>query len=253
MRFAQYLEGFAPAEGLLDLMHTTPVGLGTRILVEGSLRPRACTEYGIDLVYLFYGRPAFKPLPGLHANGMDEMMPMCLVIDPALLGDAIRILPFDSGGYGRYSAHIGPLLTRSDFELGPGKGTPMRLVRAFFETNGNYFRQRMTAGATTIPVSHGEARAFARLANDAALADDDDRRSTIEVQIDRSIPLSSALRAVVGPPSLLSDPEVTGTLASMPSVTQITYETFGRQQPSAYTALLYDHVRRYLVDQGVMA
>lgn len=236
----------------MHLMHSTPVGVGTDILIEGKLRTHKCPVYDQDLVYLFYGRPAFKPLPGVPPSGIDEHLPMCLIIDPALLGNAIRILPFDSGGYARYAPHIGPLLDRPDFELGPGKQVPMRLVSAFFETNYNYYRQVPRADPEAIPISYRAARAYARLARDVALADDDDRRSTIEIQINRSVPLATALKAVVGPPTVLSDPNVNAALEGMPNVMRISYETYGRQQPSAYMALLYDHVRRYLVHEEVM-
>lgn len=238
----------------MHLMHSTSVATGAAILVAGELRTRPCTEYvGEDLLYLFYGRPAFKPLPGLLPSGIDEHLPMCLILDPSLLNDAIRILPFDSGGYSRYSAHIGADLLRPDFELGPGREVPMRLVRAFFETNRNYYHQTPTAEETSIPLRHRAARAFARLARDTALADDDDRRSTIEIQITRAVPLARALKAVVAPPVLLSDEEVASVLDLMPEVRRITYNTYGRQQPSAYVGSLYDHVARFLVSEGVMA
>lgn len=236
----------------MHLMHSTAAGRGAQIIVQGELRTRRCTEYHQDLVYLFYGRPAYKPLPGVVASGIDEHLPMCLVIDPALLDDAIRILPFDSGGYGRYAGHIGPLLQRPDFELGPGRETPMRLGRAFYQTNRNYYIQSPTADHAAIPMSQGAARAYARLTRDVSLGDDD-RHSSIEIQIPRNVPLAAALKAVVGPPTLLSDPEVTAALASMPTVARVPYNTFGSQQPSAYTALLYDKVSDFLVLQGVLS
>ncbi len=254
MSFADYLNGFTPADGALHLMHSTTVSAGASIIVAGELRTRACTVYGgADLLYLFYGRPAFKPLPGMLPSGIDEHLPMCLVVDPGLLDDAVRILPFDSGGYNRYAAYTGAIVARPDFELGAGREVPMRLVRAFFETNRNYYHQKPTVDHAAIPVSHGAARAFARLALDPGLSDDDDRRSTIEVQIGRSVPLARALRAVVAPPVLLSDPAVVSALDAMPGVKRVTYETYGRQQPLAYVGSLYDKVASFLVAEGVMA
>ncbi len=253
MSLLDYLERFDADEAPMPLMHSTATALGARIIVEGELRTRSCTVYGTDLLYLFYGRPAFKPLPGTAPSGIHEHLPMCLVLDPALLGDALRILPFDSGGYERYAAHVGHLLGRPDFELGPGGDIPMRLVRAFFDSNANYYRANLTADAGRISIVHEAARAFARLGRDQSLADDDDRRSTIEVQIARSVPLATALRAVVAPATLLSDTAIAAALAAMPDVVPISYETYGRHQPSAYTGLLYDHVARYLVSQKVMS
>jgi hypothetical protein len=247
MSFADYLLGFSSAEKAMPLMHSTSTAVGAKIVVSGEIKTRSCEVYGQDLVYLFYGRPAFKPLSGAAASAIDEHLPMCLVIDPNMLGNAIRIVPFDSGGFDRYNAQIGPLLERADFELGPDGEVPLRLVRAFFETNRNYYRQFPTADPDTIPVSEAEARAYARLTRDTSMADDDDRRSTIEIQISGVVPLAYALRAVVAPPVLMADPKVKGVLDALTNVRQISYETYGRQQPSAYAGLLYDHVARFLV------
>lgn len=236
----------------MHLMHSTAAGWGAQIIVQGELRTRTCTEYGQDLVYLFYGRPAYKSLPGVAASGIDEHLPMCLVIDPALLDEAIRILPFDSGGYHRYSGHIGPLLDRPDFELGPGREVPMRLVSAFYQTNRNYYIQSPTADHHTIPMSQAAARAYARLSRDVSIGDDD-RHSTIEIQIARHVPLAGALKAVIGPTTLLADPEVTSALDAMPTVARVSYSTFGSQQPSAYTALLYDKVASFLTSEEVLS
>jgi|TARA_B100000378_G_scaffold278882_1_gene284114 hypothetical protein len=254
MSFSDYLNGFAPADGMMHLMHSTTVATGASIIVQGELRTRPCTVYGgEDLLYLFYGRPAFKPLAGALPSGIDEHLPMCLVIDPDLLGEAIRILPFDSGGYSRYSNHTGVAVTRPDFELGPGCEIPMRLVRAFFDTNSNYYHQKPTADQGAIPITQLAARAFARLASDPALADDDDRRSTIEIQIGKTVPLAKALRAVIAPPVLLSDAEVMRTLDALPDVKRVTYSTYGRQQPTAYVGTVYDKVASFLIGEGVMS
>ena len=177
---------------------------------------------------------------------------MCLVVDPKLFGAAVRILPFDSGGYERYAAHTGPLLERADFELGPGRDMPMRLVRAFYETNRNYYEQNPTSDDAAIPISQREARAFARLSRDRALADDDDRRSTIEVQIRSAVPLASALKAVLAPNVLFEDSDVASVLDAMPDVKHVTYRTYGRHQPIAYVGSLYDRLFDFLIAEGVL-
>lgn len=253
MSFSDYINGFEPADGTLHLMHSTSVRIGSKIIVAGELRTKPCDVYtGEDLLYLFYGRPAFKPLQGLPASAIAEHLPMCLVIDPALLGEAVRILPFDSGGYHRYAPLTGPQIQLSDFELGRGREVPMRLVRAFYETNHNYFHQKPTSDETAISITEGEARAFSRLSRDQAVADDDDRRSTIEVQIGRTVPLSEGLKAVVAPAVFLSDPAIVKALDKLPEVKRVTYSSYGRQQPLAYVGSLYDRVSDFLVSERVL-
>jgi hypothetical protein len=252
MSFSDYLNGVSPKVCTLDLMHSASVSVGAHIIHSGELAAHRCPVYNEDLVYLFYGRPAYKPLSNLLPTRIPEYLPMCLVLDSSLIEKATRILPFDSGGYDRYRNFTGPELKRSDFELGPNADIPMRLVTAFFQTNKNYFQQKPTSNPEEISVLYGAARAYGFLTLDPALANDDDRRSTIEIQISQSVPLADVLRAVVGPPALLSDDKVVQALDLLPQVQRVTYETYGRQQPSAYTALLYEYVARYLVAKGSM-
>ena len=63
-------------DGTMRLMHSASVTIGADIILAGELRTRACTVYtGEDLLYLFYGRPAFKLLPGLSASAIAEHLP----------------------------------------------------------------------------------------------------------------------------------------------------------------------------------
>lgn len=214
----------------MHLTHCTSGGACIDIMAELAIKPARCEVYGADLLYLFYGRPAFKPYAKLGASTLAETAPVCLVLDPAILGEAVRVLPFDSGGFRRYRAQLGPGLNLANFELEPTADTPLRLIAAFYETTHNYYTQQHRQ-SLAIPVSEREAAAYGRLIADGAIADDDDRRGTIEVQLPGTVSLKAALRALIAPAVILDDPKIVAALAECPDATPLDYRTYGRMAP----------------------
>lgn len=236
----------------LHLIHCTTVGSGLAALAAGALEPRPCKVYGADLLYLFYGRPAFKPTAGSVSNIIDYA-PICLVLDPILLESTIRVLPFDSGGFERYANLIGRNLQMSSFELGSGSSMPRRLVGAYYKSNRNYYDQVPTLREMDIPVTRLTARAYARLIADPSLRDDDDRCATIELQYSTSISLQSALRAIIAPAAVLADSEVKEALNACPNAIPLSYKTYGRFSPLSFSNSIYERVDTFLESEGLFS
>jgi hypothetical protein len=203
-----------------------------------------CPVYRERLIYLFYGRPAFKPLAGMSASRMAEHLPLCLIFDAALMSKSERMLPFDSGGFARYAASVGSL-PLENFELPADPKTPLRLVSAFYESNLNYFRQMPLTRPDQISLKYPEARAIARLAHDENIFDDDDRRSTVEIQLADDVRLAEALIAIIGPSVVEAEAPVAQLLAQCPNAILQTYRTYGRQRPIAHAGQLYDLVEDF--------
>lgn len=250
MTLSEFLLATAPTPRALSLIHCTTVGAGLGVLAAGTLNPTPCPVYGADLLYLFYGRPAYKPASGVGASGILDLAPICLMLDPQLLDAAIRAVPFDSGGFARYEALIGPHLARPDFELGGDATYAPRLVRAFYESNRNYYDQVPTTREADLPVSRRAARAVARLIADPAIRNVDDRCGTIELQYSAAIPLAHALQAIVAPSAMLDDTEVQEALALCPAAIPIPYKTYGRFDPLSFANTIYERVDTFLESQG---
>ena len=244
LSLSDYLAGFQPPGLPLGLVHCTPVVRGIRAINSGTLQAEQCPVYRERLVYLFYGRPAFKPLAGVDASRLDEHLPLCLVFDAALMAKSERMLPFDSGGFARYAGSIGSLSIES-FELPADPQTPPKIVAAFYESNLNYFRQMPSTRPDQISLLYPEARAVARLANDETIFDDDDRRSTVEIQLADDVQLADSLIAVIGPSILEAEAPVTDLLSRCPNAVLHTYRTYGRQRPLAHAGQLYDLVEDF--------
>ncbi len=246
LTFAEFLRGVAPASKTLHLTHCTGMMPAIAALERLALVPTACPVYGEDLLYLFYGRPAYKPLSLEEAGDMPELLPVCFVLDPSVLASVERVVPFDSGGFSRYRRHLGAAPRLEQFEVLDDPTAPARVVGAFYGTNRRYFDQRPSKGVDDFPASRPSARAYARLIADRSLEHDDDRRGAIEVQLARDVPLAEALRAVVAPPLMFEDPIVLEALAACPDAAMVSYPTYGRHRPQDYSLLVYDRVDAFL-------
>lgn len=255
MNLLEFLTSTAPtpATRALSLVHCTTVGAGLRVLESGKLNPTRCKVYKDDLLYLFYGRPAYKPSQGGGPSAIVEQAPVCFIFDPGILRDAKRMLPFYSGGFARYKAHVGTNLKRGDFELSGDELIPRRLVDAFFETNRNYYYQQSTLREGSLPLSRQSARALARLIADPNIRADDDRCGTIEVQFALGIDLAAALQAIIAPSQFFDDPVFKTAQAASPSMAPITYPIYGRMDPIGFANTIYERVEAFLIDEKVFA
>lgn len=251
LTFHEFISGVVPAAQTLHLTHSTSVNAAIAVLEQLALRISPCSVYEPEeLLYLFYGRPAYKPAPAVHAADIPELLPVCFVVDPVVLNQATRIVPFDSGGFDRYHLLLGPDLVRTDFEMTGDATVPAHIIGGFYQSNRRYFDQQPAISANDIPVSRPAARGYARLIGDPALADDDDRRSSIEIQLDADLPLADVLRAIVAPPILLQDPIVLAALTACPDVELLSYPTYGRHRPQDYSLLIYDRVDAFLTSKA---
>jgi hypothetical protein len=253
LSLADFIRNYTPTPGsALHLVHCQTALDGLQVLLQRSLKPVLCDVYGIDLLYMFYGRPAYKPAQGTDANAILDLLPVCFVIDPAVISSAIRILPFDSGGFPRYEPVLGKGVKLNEFELGTDATAPLRLIRAFYKTNGNYYEQQPSLKESDLAFSKITPRAYARLIADQSIRKVDDRCGTIEIQFDSDIPLKTALRALIAPASVLSDPNVEAALAECPSAVPLQYKTYGRGEPSAISQLIYPKVEDFFISQGLL-
>src|SRR3546814_17806845 len=59
-QFREFVHGAAPLTGQLGLTHVTDCARLSGLVASRKLEPRLCDVYGEPLVYLFYGRPAYR-------------------------------------------------------------------------------------------------------------------------------------------------------------------------------------------------
>jgi hypothetical protein len=205
------------------------------------------------LVYLFYGRPAYRSRRGATPDTSIQLCPVCFIFKSALIPtEPARIYPFDTGAakQGRFAPHVQATDTEA-FALHPTLTCVQRFVRTFFETNGNYFLGRPSK-VLNLPPGGSAAASYFSLISTAGPADYDDRRSAVEFQYRAQIPLAGFLWAVVLPIPFLEDNDIRRTLLSKWGAFPLPYSVVQGTSPAEYSAAVRMVYERWLREGGMI-
>jgi hypothetical protein len=255
-RLQKYVRRFAEAKPALPFLHTTDTSSFRKALPEKSIRAvKACGVFGDHVVYLFYGRPAYKVAVNEDQRATDDYLPVAVIVKPDAVRRVKRAFPFDSGAFhdGAYGTVMHHQLGLPDFELGGSLGTVRRLVKAFFGTNGHYVLGECRLQGKPDSFDHPEACALFALIDGPTNVLIDDRRYTLEVQTEDPISLADDVSAIVMPHTWLKSATMKSFLRDHPHVEPLTYARFRGAQVSALHAAIFERVTEYLHKNDYLA
>lgn len=161
---------------------------------------------GVDLTYLFYGRPAYRPGPIGPTDRNADSRPVCLLFDKAAVESLSGVYPCDTGAHSHHYYY--PHLDGVDFsELNCVSVTEadQRIVARYFCDNNSYYFGQERTYLSPVPTS-AIAKDYYNLLKSRAVTDCDDRSRTIELTTPAELDLSSALQTVIAPDFLWGDP-----------------------------------------------
>lgn len=240
----------------LPITHVTLGRNLQTILQNGALATKRCDWMEQDLVYAFYGRPAYRPVipkqndnqNSLQVHNDIPLLPVCFLLDMEKVGIPIHQYPFDTGAF------LGGLLDE-DFSLITGmsekelkerlpdflltntlENSP-RFVKAFFESNQGYFRGHPRSG-NTINFNGDDAKYFLEMASKTGRSNTDDRKSTIEYQFDEPISLTpQTVMAVFLPEARQDEKHIMDLLNKLDLTTLLFYDDHNAGQHEHMGAL----------------
>ncbi len=236
----------------LPLVHSTRCEFFDAVKDRGKLEPRLCNVFGEQLLYLFYGRPAYRSKSvDVHDVGY---CPICFVldIDPADL-NLRRTYPLDSGGVKgkRFDAHIHED-ELDELKLPATLISARQHVNALYGKNKHYFTGDFNDRSALNFTVDDIASRYVDLLEDPDVAVADDRRSALEYQTDSDVSINKSVRAVVLPQTLLDDPDIESTILIDWEATPIGYTVYKSTSPSEYVATVRDKVLEYLNSEGLI-
>lgn len=211
-RFKAFVQSQEPTEGTLPLTHITRAYDFEEILEEEALQPETCVEFKEKLIYLFYGRPAYRAKQGCNGRLQYEW-PIVFVFRPERIETIKRVFPFDSGAFKRqlYAEFFPKNSKINDFEVPPSLESARKLVRIFFSSNHGYFYGEVK---TNLDLHRQyEAQGVAEMAMLPGGEGRDERSSAIEIQTNKPITLKDALLAILLPQMFFDDPEIKDAVA----------------------------------------
>lgn len=197
----QWLTNIPANPALLAWCHTTD-GYAFRSMVHsGFFAPNPCPVFGEDLLYFFYGRPAFRLSDTI---GMNARAPVIVVLDPSLICRGKRLFPFDTGAFAkkRFQKWVHDNMQLADFELACTDEAPRRHVQSFFGTNKAYLYVK-PANPPLPYEGEFEVESIVSMLTDRDSEQSDDRRLAIELQVDEPVPFDvSSVLALIFPDEL---------------------------------------------------
>jgi len=223
------------------------------ILAAGYLSLNPCPVFGEDLLYFFYGRPAYRR--AANPVTTSARAPMVFVLRPDAVKSLRRVFPFDSGAFPhRYSLWLAHGMTLDDFALDPDPISALRHVSAFFATN----RQYWNCEPASLPAAAGaemEVETLFRVFQDTRPPEDlDDRRHAVEAQFDWQVPVDDKhILAIVLPAQSLDHKEIKDFRSSAGmGIEFVGYELNRHKSATEYQALLEGYAKDIQEKRGFL-
>jgi hypothetical protein len=217
------------------------------ILDSGVLKTHECKVFnGEKLLYLFYGRPAYKSNDNL-SHQQNHSMPIVFVIRNSVDVNAKRVCPFDTGAFknGLFEQYMHRDMKVEDFLLSPGQEGIRKTIAYFFGSNVNYFFGRAKPEIICDELDF-EVQAYHSLIRSIIPQLADDRKASIEIQLDHEIQLTQeTIQAVICPSHFTNSRIFKKVVIDELNAVPITYESFGLNSNAYYSEVL-KLVRNYL-------
>lgn len=235
----------------LPLIHTTRCEFLEAFVLSRRIEPRPCVRFSENLIYFFYGRPAYRSLQGARPGEPVELCPLCFVLKPAAIpaADVRRVFPCDSGAI--KEGVFQPDLDWSDqaeLALDPSIESARKFVQLCFRDNAGYYFGRLQP-ILTPDVGSAFAR-YCTLVQRAPTDRADDRRSAIEVQVTGAVSLIGQLLFVALPRELFQEPAVVAAIRDEWRCDTIPYPTFIGDAPAQYYSVVRDRVTQWFENEG---
>jgi hypothetical protein len=212
--FQRRLNVAASKVASLPLIHTTSYLVLQKAIVCGILQPLACKKMNEDLVYLFYGRAAFRSKQDLEPFDIPVHAPIVLIFKPGVIANFRHIYPFDTGNYPHgYSALVD--VPMDDFRL-DDLACAEKAIQVFWKSRWDYIKFDLSNAyrSQDFKAHDSFAQLYSGLLHHSGIADD--RRGTIELACSSGLPVNSTtVLGIVLPTDMLDDPDVSTHLDSI--------------------------------------
>ncbi|MCX6318259.1 MAG: hypothetical protein NTW29_13285 [Bacteroidetes bacterium] len=240
---------------LLPIFHTCESYYLNEILRHKKLIPQlqTCKDFlNEELLYLFYGRPAYRSSVTENSD-LTSYLPACFIINPGIINNIKRIIPFDSGAFtnGLYADFLHSKMEINQFFLKPELNSIIRMIGYFFQNNANYFNGVIPQHLDYDPLDFPK-ESYSKLIRDAGKSVVDDRKASIEIQMSAPLELTEkSLMAVILPKHLCVAEIVQEVLVKELKVEIIPYNSYGIASHYYYTQIL-DLAKQFLIKRNYL-
>lgn len=224
-----------------------------------NLNPSYCKLFKENLIYLFYGRPAYRAKEGNNAR-LEFEWPIVFIFDPEKINSVKRAFPFDTGAFDLklYEDFFAKESKLTDFALTPSLDSAKKLVSTLYVDHAEYYHGYSRKNVE-LPSRQFEIQGLYELARLPGLQGDrsdhktrDERSSAIEFQTPGPISFKEALIAIILPEPYLSDSEIVKALERWNVQSVKSYPTLHNMTGEAWVGQIYQIVHALYKELGFL-
>lgn len=236
----------------LPLFHVSSVRSAEYIVQNRKITPAICPYFNQRISYLFYGRCAYRPKGGQDILDTNITLPAAFIVRNSVIGQSDALFPFDTGGYfeDRYSQWITRNKIR-EYEISGSLVAAKKFVQHFFFDNENYLIDSQNVAAPVSSTAHVEVSEYISMIT--TTGSDDDRRSSLEVQIKKVLGINdNNIYAIILPRAILSQPWVVDLANQIPNIKILSYFSIGNSRRSELFGACREVAMTFLKDNGYL-
>lgn len=259
-RFKNFVDELPASNSVaaLPLTHGTTAHSLRDIMSSGEIKLKKCEFLGKDLLFTFYGRPAYKPNNSKETIHREIGLPVFFIISKDLLADVELAYPFDTGALkaGFYADHLGVQendadlqQVLSDYQFSPSSDRVSSLVTHYYASNENY----LSNAPLSNPKFSGdefEAKTYHGLIASMA-TQGDERASTFEIIFAQALQITDPKFLAIVLPDILAESGKTADLIRKTNMTILPYRTRRGLSWDHYISDIYNIVERYFDEKNL--
>jgi hypothetical protein len=237
----------------LPFFHTCKGKDFRKIFTSKQLSTSDCPEFKEKLLYLFYGKPAYRVSSNGYTSRDIGRFPVCFIVNNQSLQGVKRVFPFDTGAliHSLLKDVCGDETNPAKYELGTDIDTVKKFVCFLYGSDKNYFNCTPRIKAEDVASFSFELQHILSLATESSDKQWDNRAYTIETQCCANIGLTKErISAIILPSSYMNSTEIVDFLFNE-GIEAITYST-ERTDPGHMSTHLMGLAQQYLEKKGVL-
>jgi len=261
-RFKSFIDNQNSKLKQLPLTHTTNAYSFSEMCEDDSITPQKCKYFKEDLIYLFYGRPAYRTEKAEFTD-LEFNWPIVFIFDPEKIDGIKSVYPFDTGAFylNLYRRFFSKTSEVEDFRLPGTLDYAAKVAGAFYSDEKEYLYGKSKKNID-ISAFQFEAQGVQKLSQEPALtvrlSEDsltrDERSSSIEIQVQKPIDVKSSTLDIIMPQRYLELPEVTTALHrwELSEDNVHYYETMPYQEQGGWLPQIYTIVKEIYIKRGFL-
>jgi hypothetical protein len=198
---------------LLPFYHTCRGETFRTIASSGSVAATHCKEFQENLLYLFYGRPAYR-IAGEKTTLDLGQFPVCFILKRDSVRNVKRIFPFDTGAFlanilreycGDFHTEAEAMAALLEYELGADLNNLAKFIGLVYGDDDHYLTVAPAIKASDLKGMCFELSRILDMASARSRKEWDNRALTAEIQMMSSISFDGVgIEAVVLPTQFIS-------------------------------------------------